>query len=164
MIDTENSNVTLYLLAFFLSLTLTAVIVRKLIPMLKSKARQPIYEEGPDWHIKKSGTPTMGGLGYLISISVILAAAVVYLFIKNERYFAISLILTASYGALNSLIGFIDDIAKIRKNENAGLSPLEKIVLQALCAVLFLLARGYFLHDSTSIKFASGSFDIGFLY
>ena len=106
----------------------------------------------------------MGGLGYLIAISLILTLAIVYLFLTGERYFAISIILTASYGALNSLIGFIDDIAKIRKNENAGLSPLEKIVLQTLSAVLFLLARGYFLHDNTTITFTFGSFDLGFFY
>ena len=96
MITTATAGVPLYLLAFLFCLALTATTVKRLIPMLGSKAKQPIYDQGPAWHLKKTGTPTMGGLGYLIAISLILTLAIVYLFLTGERYFAISIILTAS--------------------------------------------------------------------
>jgi len=157
-------NAPFYFIAFILSLTVTAAVIKKLIPMLKTKAAQPIYEEGPDWHLKKQGTPTMGGLGFLIAISLSLLGASLYLFATDNTYFAISLLLSAAYGLLNSVIGIIDDISKIKKKENAGLSPIEKIILQTVAAALFIIARRIFLHDSSVINFSFGAFDLGFFY
>ena len=50
----------LYTAVFILSLLITALMTKKLIPIFSRTAKQPIYEEGPRWHLKKSGTPTMG--------------------------------------------------------------------------------------------------------
>ncbi len=161
MID---ENLIFYLLTFVLAFFITAVSVRNLIPKLKKSAEQPIYEEGPSWHLKKQGTPTMGGLAFIFALSISFFVASLYLFAKKEYYFATSLLLTLLYTLSNSLIGIIDDYAKIRKKENAGLSPLQKLLLQAICATLFLLARKVFLLSSTTIIFSFGTVDLGIFY
>ena len=58
-------------LSFLLSIGLTLIIESRLIPLLSSKAKQPIYEGGPSWHLKKNGTPTMGGVAFVVSILAI---------------------------------------------------------------------------------------------
>ena len=75
-----------------------------------------------------------------------------------------SLILCLLYGLSNALIGVIDDKAKIKKRENAGLSPMQKILLQIICATLFLLARRVLLLEGTVIYFTFGAVDLGIFY
>ena len=154
----------LYILAFLSTMSLTVIIEKRLIPKLSSIAQQPIYVDGPKWHIKKSGTPTMGGLAFLLAalVSVVFSAAISAKLISTEA--AISIILTFLYAAANSLIGIIDDYEKLRKKENAGLSPREKLVLQLVCSVLFLIGRRFLLSDNTEITFSFGSFDLGVFY
>ena len=110
-----DGNLIFYLLIFAVTFTLTGISVKKLIPILKRNAAQPIYEEGPAWHLKKQGTPTMGGIGFVFASVVSLSAAAAYLTFINEHYFARSLLLTLSFTLANALIGLIDDYAKIRK-------------------------------------------------
>ena len=153
-----------YVLIFTLSLFITLVSEKRLIPILKKKAAQPIYAEGPAWHLGKSGTPTMGGICFLISIIVSGTIGALILFLSDEVYFSASLLLTLSYGLLNALIGIVDDTAKIRKRENAGLSPAEKLILQGAVASAFLIARSALLGDSTRIVFSDFSFDLGIFY
>jgi phospho-N-acetylmuramoyl-pentapeptide-transferase len=106
----------------------------------------------------------MGGLGFLISAVISLSIACIYLFLKKEEDYSISLLISLLYGVSNSLIGIIDDRAKIRKKENAGLSPSQKLFLQTICATAFLLARNIFLHPSTVLYFSFGTLDIGMIY
>ncbi len=160
----KDANFLYYLIAFAVTFLITVIAERRLIPILKANAAQPIYSEGPDWHMKKSGTPTMGGLGFLIACSVSLLLAASYLVFIGETYFAISLTISLCYAVINSFIGIIDDRAKIRKKENAGLSPLEKIMLQAIAATLFLLARKILLSDGTSVYFSIGTLNLGIFY
>ena len=152
------------ILIFFLALSVTVVLEAKLIPRLKRSAAQPIYEEGPRWHLRKSGTPTMGGIGFAAPILLIGGISSAILFVLGEGYFAISLILTLGYAAINALIGVIDDTAKIRKQENAGLSPLQKLILQGGAAALFMMLRSSLLGEGTTVNFSFGSFDLGILY
>ncbi len=159
-----DTNLIFYVFTFLFTLTVTAMLEKRLIPLLKRKAEQPIYDEGPIWHLKKKGTPTMGGLGFLISTSLILFVSVIYLYARGEYYFAASLLITVCYAILNSLIGIADDSAKIRKKENAGLSPLQKLVLQTAAASLFIITRRIFLFSSTEIVFKSASLDLGIFY
>lgn len=161
MID---ENLVFYLLTSVLAFFITAISVRGLIPKLKKSAEQPIYEDGPSWHLKKQGTPTMGGLAFVFSLSISFFVAYLFLFAKGEYYFATSLLLTLLYALSNSLIGIIDDYAKIKKKENAGLSPLQKLLLQAIAATLFLLARRIFLLSSTAIVFKFGTVNLGVFY
>ena len=57
----------LYVFVFITALLVTAFAEKKLIPALSKRAKQPIYEDGPTWHLKKSGTPTMGGVAFLLA-------------------------------------------------------------------------------------------------
>lgn len=153
-----------YALLILLTFTATVMLEGRLIPRLRKNAAQPIYEEGPSWHLSKSGTPTMGGLGFLLPILLIGLACALATFFFGESYFARSLLITLSYAALNSLIGVIDDTAKIKKRENAGLSPLEKLLLQGGAAALFLISRTLLLGNGTSIHFGFGEVDLGIFY
>ncbi len=154
----------LYALSFFSTLILTAVIEKKIIPRLAAKARQPIYEEGPRWHMSKSGTPTMGGLAFLLACSVALIFSAVFVIFNISSDIALSVLISIGYAVSNSAIGIIDDLKKLKHKKNAGLSPTQKLILQFLTASLFLFARRHALGDTTEISFSFGSIDIGFLY
>ena len=92
----------LYILIFFISLTSTALIEKRIIPLLSKSAKQPIYDEGPRWHLKKSGTPTMGGLAFLISASASLLIAGFTLLFGGDPDAVISLMLCIVYSAANA--------------------------------------------------------------
>ena len=104
MIDTS---FPLYLLAFVISFVITTLSVRLLIPIFKKKAEQPIYEDGPSWHMSKSGTPTLGGIGFLIAISITLSLASLYLNLNGKKDAAAALLLSLGYSILNSVVGII---------------------------------------------------------
>lgn len=153
-----------YVTVFFVTLILTALIEKKFIPFLKIKAQQPIYNEGPAWHISKSGTPTMGGIAFLVAsfISLSLAAALLFFFESKEASF--SLLLSLGFATGNALIGLVDDLTKLRRKENAGLSPKQKLFLQFLLCAAFLLARRLILKSDTSLSFSFGEIELGFFY
>lgn len=154
----------LYLLSFVLSFIITSVTARLLIPVLKKAAEQPIYEEGPSWHLSKSGTPTLGGLGFLISISVTLGLASLYLYLTGKREESLSLLITLSYGVMNSAVGIIDDGTKLKRKKNGGLTPKAKLLLQFAIASAFLLVRWLLIPNSSSVSFSFGTYDFGILY
>ncbi len=155
----------LCLIAFMVTLTVTVLIEGRLIPFLSARAKQPIYEGGPSWHISKSGTPTMGGLAFLLSTAISLAVVSLLVFYVNEDFTScIAIIITLLFAVGNSLIGIFDDLMKLHKKENAGLSPAQKLLLQFVLSVLFLMARAHFFDDVSSISFAFGNLDLGFLY
>lgn len=154
----------LYAAIFSLSLIVTVITERKLIPVLSKRARQPIYEGGPKWHISKSGTPTMGGIAFLFAVSLALLVGISFMMAHGMRESAISLAIAGIFSLLNSLIGIIDDMTKLSHSENAGLKPYQKLVLQFIAAVGFLIARHILLGDGTTLEFAFGRVDIGFIY
>ncbi len=153
-----------YVMVFLLSLVITAFAEKKLIPLLSGKAKQPIYEEGPRWHMSKSGTPTMGGLAFLLATGVSLLFSALFMFARDEGASAVSLIISYVYAALNSLIGILDDLTKLKKKENQGLTPIQKLIFQVFLAVAFLYIRRMLLDDTTRLSFSFGEFDLGFLY
>ena len=110
-----------------------------LIPVLhKLKFGQSIREEGPQWHQKKSGTPTMGGI---IFIGGILAAVLVSLFFGVSEEMLTVFICAVLFGA----IGFADDYIKVVKKRNLGLTARQKFLAQVFAAAafcVFLLLRG----------------------
>ena len=150
------------ILILILSLVITLAIEWQMIPYLKKRAAQPIYEGGPNWHMKKSGTPTMGGIGFLVAISISLLVACIFL--RENKTAVASLLITTVFALLNSVIGIIDDLTKLRRRENAGLKPYEKIIFQLIVAVLFLMARKFFLGDETTLEFSFGKIELGLLY
>ena len=88
---------------------ITALSEPVLIPFLRRlKFGQTILEDGPTWHEKKQGTPTMGGLGFILSSTV-----ASLMFVRDARGGGILLC-----GVLFGLIGFIDDYIKVIKKHN----------------------------------------------
>ncbi len=94
---------------------------------------QYIREDGPQSHMKKAGTPTMGGLLILAGIII---PTLLFTNLRNP-YVWVALFATAGYGA----IGFIDDYAKVKKVRNLGLTPRQKMLLQ----ILMVLVLGIWL-------------------
>lgn len=111
--------------AFVIALVLGPVF----IPMLHNlKFGQFIREEGPKSHQKKSGTPTIGGIIFLVAIlvsSLILS--------KFNSTLAALIFITFGFG----LIGFLDDYIKVAKKRNLGLTPSQKIIGQFIVATVF---------------------------
>ena len=114
-----------------LSTLATAIVGYWAVPMLRNlKAGQIIREDGPQSHLKKAGTPTMGG-AFFVPVAVILSLLLTGFAPKVVAVCA----LTSFYG----LIGFVDDWQIIRKKSNKGISPRAKMVLQISGAVGFCL-------------------------
>ena len=155
---------TISISVFALTLLLTLLIERKILPILSRRAKQPIYDEGPYWHMSKSGTPTMGGIAFVAAILLTLLFSAFALMFSNLNAHGTSLLITLVFSLGNALIGLFDDLMKLYRKKNGGLTPIQKIILQSLMAVLFLMARYYFLEDSTVVVTPFLSFDLGLLY
>lgn len=157
-------NAPFYIFIFIATFFLTVLIERILIPRLKREAKQPIYEGGPAWHMTKSGTPTMGGLAFLSAITISLVLGAIYLYFAGDERGATSIALILGYSLLNSLVGILDDYRKLKKQENEGLTPTQKLILQAVIASAFLYLRFRLLGNEESLFFSFGDVDLGWLY
>lgn len=142
------------LISFFISVFLTPIV----IPFLqKFRMAQYVREEGPKTHLKKSGTPTMGGLIILSA-----AAATSVLFIRQYPGIVPVLFTTLGFG----FIGFLDDYIKIVMKRNLGLLAWQKMALQIVIAAIFL----YYLYQYEKIgtdiliPFTGESLDLGIWY
>ncbi|TDM27259.1 phospho-N-acetylmuramoyl-pentapeptide-transferase [Macrococcoides caseolyticum] len=111
---------------------LTAILVPLFIPVLKRmKFGQSIREEGPKSHMVKSGTPTMGGLTFLIS--TVLLSAIACFFVEDNGPLILLILVTVGFG----LIGFVDDYIIVVKKNNQGLTSKQKFLFQIIIAILF---------------------------
>ena len=143
-------------IAFEVSMFVTA----RMIPFLREKQfGQFIREDGPQAHLSKAGTPTMGGIAIVAGITVALIASS---FITGS-FGADKLAILLSMFAFG-FVGFIDDYNKIAKKQNEGLTPRQKIILQVLfgaaLAVFMMLREG----TSVLIPFAGISVRFGVFY
>ena len=121
----KNQIIIASLAAFLLSIILGPVV----LPILrKIKAGQTVRDDGPEAHLKKNGTPTMGAFIYLISASI-----VSLFFLKRMPSIAPVLILTLLY----AMIGFIDDFIKVVLKRSLGLKAWQKFLLQIVVALIF---------------------------
>ena len=142
------------ILAAVAAFAVSAVVGRFLIPALRAlKAGQSIKEIGPNWHMSKQGTPTMGGIMFIAAIIV----AVVAFGWKDMAQGDFSALLVLVFALLYGVIGFIDDFAKIRKKENTGLTAGWKFLLQLAVAIAFLalLRHGGYLSPNLYIPFVN---------
>ncbi len=118
---------------------ITAVSVPILIPTLKRmKFGQSIREEGPQSHMKKTGTPTMGGLTFLIG--AIVTTIIASVFVEPASPLLLLLFVTIGFG----LIGFIDDYIIVVKKNNQGLTSKQKFLAQIAIAVIFFVVAKVF--------------------
>ncbi|WP_405347007.1 phospho-N-acetylmuramoyl-pentapeptide-transferase [Ruminococcus sp.] len=148
------------------SFAITAIIGRYLIPFLhKLNFGQTILDIGPNWHKNKQGTPTMGGIMFVIGI-VIATSAGVLLYAIGHGLDSVSRFVFAGllFALLNGGIGFIDDYVKVVKKRNLGLTAIQKLVLQFLAAAIYLFVM-YLCKDNTEILIPFvGYVDLGFFY
>ncbi len=122
---TGSSIIVPILISFGLSVALGPLI----IPFLKRlKVGQTVRDDGPRTHLKKSGTPTMGGILIMASVTV---TSVLYM--KDYPRIMPILFLTLGFG----LIGFLDDYIKVVLRRSMGLSPWQKLLLQIVVTGIF---------------------------
>ena len=123
------------ILAVLISFGISSLLGPVVIPWLKRlKIGQTVREDGPAAHLKKNGTPTMGGVLILLGVSV-----TTLIFLKDYPGTAPILFLTVGFG----LIGFLDDYIKVLCRRSMGLTPLQKLTGQIGVTALF---AWYLLH------------------
>lgn len=128
------------MLAAAVSFVLTLLIGRFLIPELrKLKAGQEIREDGPTWHAGKAGTPTMGGIMFIIGSGVTVFLLGWGQMLEGKFTHLYVYLFALIFG----LIGFVDDYRKVRQHQNEGLTAKQKFVLQLAAAVVFLCLMRY---------------------
>ncbi len=134
------------------------------IPVFRRvKLGQRILEIGPSWHKSKEGTPTMGGLFFIIPIVLTMVVFTLLGVFDIKAYGLISaLVLGLSFGA----IGFIDDYVKLFKKQNKGLTANQKLILQFFVAGVYLWINNAYCNGTTEIivPFISKPFDLGLFY
>ena len=142
------------LIAFAISLILGPVV----IPLLrKLKMKQTEREDGVQSHLKKAGTPTMGGIIILIAVIV-----TTLFYIKDYPNIIPVLFLTVAFG----LIGFLDDYLKVVLKRSDGLMPMQKMALQIVVTAIFAfyLVRVADIPLTMLVPFSGGYYwDIGWL-
>ncbi len=136
----------LSLLPFAIAFAVTAAAGPVFIPWLrKLKFGQEIREEGPKWHQKKSGTPTMGGIMFIAGIGIAVIVSTVFAAVKgNFDAKAAKGIIIFAVSLLFGIVGFIDDYIKVVKKRNLGLTAVQKFALQLFFAVIYVIAL-YFI-------------------
>ena len=125
-----------FILSFILAFGVAARAGLILVPMLRRlKAGQMIREDGPTWHMSKQGTPSMGGLMFILAIAVaILIAGAEQLILGSSGHLVVFL-----FALVFGIIGFIDDFQKLRHKANEGLTAPQKFLLQLAASIFFTI-------------------------
>ncbi len=136
------------ILALLIGFLVSSGVGAFLVPWLrKIKAGQQIKEIGPNWHMSKSGTPTLGGIMFIIAITVVCLTVGFEPMLRGEW----GHILVLAFGLVFGAIGFLDDYEKIRHRENTGLTARAKFLLQLCAAICFLFLLRYTGYLSTEL-------------
>ena len=121
----------------FLLSTAFGLIAIPLLKKIKAGQRINVYVEN---HQRKSGTPTMGGLIFIIPTII----TTIFLLLTNKIEFSVNLLIVMFVFISYGLIGFLDDYLSIKQNQNKGLSQTQKLLLQFIVALIFyILYRKY---------------------
>ncbi len=149
------------------SFALTAILSRCIIPILRAKkAGQPIRAEGPKSHYSKAGTPTMGGIGFIMAIAIVFTGMSIWFAIGKRQNELIPLALTMALAVMNGMIGFFDDYKKLMKKQNEGLKAGQKFALQILAAIVYvaLLKLLGYINTELHVPFIDKSVELGPVY
>ena len=135
-----------------ISFAVTVILALIIIPILKKiKIGQIEREDGPKSHLKKQGTPTMGGIIFTIGIIIVTSVSHVYLKKTGSINIANNLIpmllLTIGFG----IIGFIDDFKKLVFQNTKGLSPKAKMFGLLLISMLYIFFMLKFINNGTGM-------------
>lgn len=153
------TNYVYMLLAFVVSLVITILVMPSLIKYLhKIKFGQVEREEGLDSHKKKGGTPTMGGIVF------VLVPILVCLFVYPKLFldFRMLIVILAYVGY--AIIGFIDDFIIVVKKNNEGLKPKLKFLMQSILAIVFYLMYQSVAETTLWIPIFDVQIELGILY
>ncbi|MBC5647325.1 phospho-N-acetylmuramoyl-pentapeptide-transferase [Christensenella tenuis] len=143
------------LLTVLIAFAITFVASKILIPILKkAKAGQHVRDDGPQTHLVKEGTPTMGGIAMLVGI-----IASSFIFSSGDiKYTLFALITVLAF----ALIGFLDDGLKLFKKRSLGLRAWQKIVLQLIAAAVAACLAYYWLGiDFVAIPLSASIWQMG---
>ncbi|MBQ0064232.1 MAG: phospho-N-acetylmuramoyl-pentapeptide-transferase [Firmicutes bacterium] len=111
-------------------------------------------------HIKKNGTPTMGGMAFIIAPIVVYILLCLARLAPMDFYAVIIIMAFAGYG----IIGFIDDYIIVVKKDNAGLKPAQKFALQSVLAIAFYMLYTQYMETTLFIPVFKATLPIGILY
>lgn len=124
------------MLALVMAFIAAVIVGRFYIPWLrKMKAGQEIRQDGPTWHMSKSGTPTMGGVIFITGCTFVCLTVGFESMLQGDYTHIFVLLFALVFGA----IGFLDDWEKLRKKQNLGLSAKAKFLLQLVAALAFVI-------------------------
>ena len=136
----------IYLFSAFI---LTAILGKFIIPVLKKlKVGQSEREDGPRSHLRKQGTPTMGGI--MMIISIIIFTAISCIVIKEKDYI-ISILAVASASIGFGIIGFIDDFKKVILKNTDGLNPKLKMFGLLIISIIYTIFLTRYLNMDTYV-------------
>jgi phospho-N-acetylmuramoyl-pentapeptide-transferase len=122
------------LMPLLIAMAVTAVMTWRIIPALKKlNTTQNIYEDAPDTHQVKQGTPTMGGIAIIAGI--IVAGAYIQITSGFDISLLVVMLVTVGFG----IIGLVDDYTKVATRRNKGLTPQQQLALQIALAHAFAL-------------------------
>lgn len=122
--------------AFVLAFLFATAFGKYYIPWLRNqKAGQEIKENGPTWHMGKSGTPTMGGVMFILAVAFVCLTVGFEGMLRGDFVHIFLLLFAGAFG----FIGFLDDWEKLKKKQNLGLSAKMKFLLQLVVALVFVL-------------------------
>ena len=148
--------ISLLLVAFYLTVLMLPRLIKYLHVL---KFGQAIREEGPQSHMYKKGTPTMGGISFIVSIVISLIVAMI-LDSGNIQYYILFIYTTISF----SVIGYIDDMLIVVKKKNDGLAPRKKLMLQILFSVIFYILVTYIYKDINYIHIPGFDYKLNISY
>jgi len=147
------------ILSFTISLVVSVIMGFIIIPELRRlKAGQSIQEDGPIWHNKKQGTPTMGGIIFIIGIIV----ACLIAGFNEVRVGEYSHLFVLVFALIFAAIGFLDDYKKLKRKQNLGLRARHKFALQLFVAIVFVLLMRFTgeLTKSVYVPFVNSTFEM----
>ena len=156
-----------FLAALIPTFALTALFARILIPKLKSmKLGQQILDIGPRWHKSKEGTPTMGGISFIIAALVTFVALAVVMICTDAAEGLVKAMIVIVFALVSGAIGIVDDLTKFKNHRNEGLTATQKYLLQLISAGLFLASLKLTGNLSTelAIPYFDISVDLGIFY
>lgn len=146
------------ILGFVGAFLIGVILIPLLIPVLRRLkfGQQILIQDGPSWHKKKQGTPTMGGIAFIV------ATAVSFLIFGFKFYREGAMMSNGAIGpsvalsvlvfsVLFAMIGFTDDMTKIRRKQNGGLTATQKLIFQGILSIFFILYIGFLRGWDTSM-------------
>lgn len=148
-------------LSILATLLITTISGRIMIPALKGEKGHKVFDLAPESHKKKSGTPSFGGIIFLLPIILLGFWLPMFVQSKNESMTQIILILIATIGF--GIVGFVDDFIKFKKKHNDGFSFIAKFIAQVLISfiIIYVLKVNGLLN--TTVQIVYWKINIGFI-